>query len=187
MINESQMMLGRDWDFDDVTGWFASEKRWDCRAYWDGKTFWTRGGNEIYAPDWFKAGLPDRALDGGIYIEGEATDRPAVQAARSGNFPRTAKFCVYDSPSGLGFYDSRIMEARGLLKDSSCSATCGPVQVTGRKMLAEFAAEVLSNGGEGLVLQNPKCGYIRGRSSNLLKLKTVPADYLFDGAEFGSW
>ena len=34
------------------------------RAYWAGGHLWSRGGNLIYAPGWFTAGLPkDLELD----------------------------------------------------------------------------------------------------------------------------
>jgi DNA ligase-1 len=45
-----------------------SEKLDGVRAYWDGKTFYSRLGNEFIAPSWFIQDLPsDMALDGELF------------------------------------------------------------------------------------------------------------------------
>jgi len=63
-MTESQMTLAADHGSQRLGGWWASEKLDGCRAYWDGRQFWTRSGNIIPAPDWFTKGLPDVHLDG---------------------------------------------------------------------------------------------------------------------------
>ena len=44
--------------------YWVSEKLDGVRAYWDGERFWSRGGNEYRAPDWFTEGFPDVPMDG---------------------------------------------------------------------------------------------------------------------------
>ena len=67
MIDEKSMTLAEDWRGQVVNGWLASEKMDGCRALWTGYQFFTRGGNEIAAPDWFTDGLPCVPLDGEIF------------------------------------------------------------------------------------------------------------------------
>jgi DNA ligase-1 len=52
------MKLGFDYQGDDPTGWFISEKFDGCRAYWDGQQLWTRSGKIIKAPPSLTANLP---------------------------------------------------------------------------------------------------------------------------------
>ena len=40
-----------------VAGWLASEKLNGCRAYWDGRQFWTRGGHPVGAGHSLKQAL----------------------------------------------------------------------------------------------------------------------------------
>jgi len=63
------VLLAHRWENDvDVTGWWISEKLDGVRAWWDGKKFISRLGNEYIAPDWFTAGLPDHPLDGELWV-----------------------------------------------------------------------------------------------------------------------
>jgi DNA ligase-1 len=84
----SKVLLAETWTEDvDPTGWWMSEKldgvRYEnlffkkklffsdnyycCRAYWNGKNFYSRQGNLFHAPDFFKAALPKVPLDGEIW------------------------------------------------------------------------------------------------------------------------
>jgi len=48
--------------------YWVSEKLDGVRAYWDGERFWSRGGNEYRAPDWFTEGFPDVPMDGELWM-----------------------------------------------------------------------------------------------------------------------
>lgn len=63
------VMLAHNYDPDkhDVTGWLMSEKLDGVRCYWNGKNMYTRNGNPFYAPDDWKAKLPNIALDGELW------------------------------------------------------------------------------------------------------------------------
>lgn len=64
------VLLAHAWDnSQDVSEWWMSEKLDGVRAYWDGKRFLSRQGNEYMAPEWFVEGLPDTPLDGELWIE----------------------------------------------------------------------------------------------------------------------
>ena len=53
----------------EVGGWWVSEKLDGVRALWKDGRFWSRAGNEFFAPAWFKAELPkDKVLDGELFL-----------------------------------------------------------------------------------------------------------------------
>src|SRR5688572_16394755 len=63
------LLLAERWDnVQDLTGWWMSEKLDGVRAYWDGKMFLSRLGNQFHAPDWFCAQLPSEPLDGELWV-----------------------------------------------------------------------------------------------------------------------
>lgn len=180
-MNEKQFTLGVDYDGEKVSGWFCSEKMDGCRAYWDGETLWTRGGNKITAPAWLIAGLPtDHHLDGEIFA-----GRDNLQSARlavQNNFwtEGTHTFEVFDCPTASGNYSERMHQADALVADCPCAQV---VKFSIVKNLPEvFAAlqKVHARKGEGLMLRNPKVTtYETGRTKNLLKVKAAhPAMFL---------
>jgi DNA ligase-1 len=44
-----------------------SEKMDGVRAYWSGSKFYSRAGNEFFAPAWFTKTLPKQPLDGELW------------------------------------------------------------------------------------------------------------------------
>ena len=177
MISEKQMMLANNWDYDDVNGWLATEKLWDARCYWDGKDFWSRGSLKVAAPDWFKSGLPNVHLDGGVFCAGNEAE--AIDAISFGRFPLHAQFAVYDSPLAHSNYLERMADAAHWIRNCQ-HAFCVPVEkLSSRKQLAEKVQSVLARGGEGLMLHSPKREYITGRTCEMLKLKWCPTEFLY--------
>lgn len=64
----SSVLLAKTWDESiDPTGWWMSEKLDGIRAYWSGSTLYTRQGNTLVAPDYWKAELPNVPLDGELW------------------------------------------------------------------------------------------------------------------------
>jgi DNA ligase-1 len=51
-----ELMLAKNFDKDvhDPKGWYMSEKIDGVRCYWSGNEMYTRNGNIIHAPQWFK-------------------------------------------------------------------------------------------------------------------------------------
>jgi DNA ligase-1 len=171
-MNEAQMTLGVDWQGQDVTGWYLSEKLNGCRAYYDGERFWTRGGNVVDCPKWFMRGLPQGVpLDGEIYAGVDGLQE-ASNAVRFGgrHFTKACRFYVFDAPGEAGNWPERM--------------TCGALHAGGavrfvpitvcRSMehLRGVLAAVQRRGGEGIMLRNPTTvRYEAGRTRNLLKVK----------------
>lgn len=162
------MTLGRDYEGQPVVGWDASEKLDGCRAYWDGAALWTRGGNEIHAPDWFRRDLPAHVhLEGEVYA-GRGMFTEARLAVQHGRFTRRCRFVAFDAPEVDGPWIKRIGEAARHVEAVS------PWRVESKRQLACKLDDVLSGGGEGLMLRNPGVvEYERGRTASLLKLKSL--------------
>lgn len=168
-MNESQMTLGTDYTpAVNPVGWLVSEKLNGCRAYWDGSQFWTRGGNVIAAPDWFKEGLPVSALDGEIWA-GRGHFEEARQAVQLGRWTRRCKFVAFDAPAFAGTWPRRMVAAEHLWHDVVSFEVC-----KSRHWLMKRLRQVQNWGGEGLVIRNPTAtGYEIGKTSNLLKVKVA--------------
>ena len=79
----NKIALAKNWEpankKHDPTGWIMSEKLDGVRCYWNGKSFYTRTGHMIFAPENFVKDLPvDMDLDGELWI-----DRGKFQEVRS--------------------------------------------------------------------------------------------------------
>ena len=61
------MMLATDWEGEDPTGWWMTEKYDGIRAIWTGSQFVSRTGKVIPVPEFFKLGLPSFGLDGELW------------------------------------------------------------------------------------------------------------------------
>ncbi len=64
----------------DVAHYWVSEKLDGVRAIWDGKTLRFRSGNPVPAPEWLTAALPQRPLDGELWLGRGKFDQPSAQA-----------------------------------------------------------------------------------------------------------
>jgi DNA ligase-1 len=58
----------KDYQGQDVIGFYMSEKEHGIWAEWNGRNFYTRNGNIIKVPEWFKVGMPlKETLKGELY------------------------------------------------------------------------------------------------------------------------
>jgi len=179
-MTESQMTLATDQTTEWLGGWLASEKLDGCRAYWDGRQFWTRSGNIIPAPKWFTQGLPDVHLDGEIWA-GRKGFKDASNAVRLGGkwFETPGlEFAAFDAPQVDGNWPQRMTEAARAVKKAAYAVAVKFARVrdgiwTGHKNdLAELMLHFNRLGSEGLMFRNPDAnGYETGRSQNLLRVK----------------
>lgn len=169
MIHESQMTLATDYHPGiDPAGWLVSEKLNGCRAFWDGRQFWTRGGNIIAAPGWFTAGLPDKPLDGEIWA-GRGRFEEARCAVQYGHWTRRCRFVAFDAPAARGTWRRRMASAARLWRDVVDFEVC-----PGHDWLMARLRAVRGDGGEGLVIRHPLIDrYETGRTGNTLKVKTT--------------
>jgi DNA ligase-1 len=175
MIDESQMTLAVDMHgCHSVDGWLASEKLNGCRAYWDGKQFWTRGGNVIKAPKWFTKGLPKMHLDGEIHAgrghgfgNGNTPYKVAMTAVVHGGkwFTNEIRFTAFDAPQITGNWLERLAAIPAALRVAH-------VRISDIHHFVSYLINLRKLGAEGGMFRNPaSIGYEQGRTENLLRFK----------------
>lgn len=175
-------MLAFKWEEDqDPSGWYMSEKLDGVRAIWTGSEFLSRAGNKFFAPACFTQHLPKAVLDGELY-------------GGRGQFQRTVGIVKHKVPNeqdwmGLTY---NVFEAptvnlpfeivsKGLLEVKATYQNA-PIVVAiqtvceGLDHLQGFLSDVVTGGGEGIMLRNPASYYLQdaradGRSKHLLKVK----------------
>jgi DNA ligase-1 len=171
------LLLAHPWDNrQDLSGWWMSEKLDGVRAYWDGKTFLSRLGNEYMAPDWFVAGLPTTALDGELWGGRKRFQRTISVVRRQDRSDdwKEISFVVFDAPAmdapfeeRLEFCRTELLARRPPHAQHHAHERCRDLD----HLRAELR-RVEALGGEGLMMRRPGSRYEVGRSSSLLKVKS---------------
>ena len=149
------LLLAHAWDnAEDLTDWWMSEKLDGVRAFWDGKRFLSRQGNEFHAPDWFTAGLPETPLDGELWIERRKFQRTVsiVRRQDKSDHWKEVRYLVFDAPQQNGAFEERmqyLQEALLAKKISEYIEFHAHQRCHGLTHLREELARVESLGGEG--------------------------------------
>ena len=159
-----------------VVGWLLSEKLDGVRGYWNGKELLTRGGHKIYAPEWFLAQYPPFAIDGELWTK--RSDFETISSIVSRHNPdkrwRNVKHYIFEVPKQQGGLLQRLAVLENYLADKPNT----PIRIVEQKpiktqrQVKNYLAKVVKNGGEGLVVRNPKTPYKTGRLNTALKVKT---------------
>ncbi len=161
---------------DDLADWWVSEKFDGMRGYWDGRALWSRSGRPIAAPAWFTAGWPAQPLDGELWA-GRGRFETTVSTVRRSQPPDAAwrgiRFMAFDLPDHGGPFDERHEALARLLGSVNLAWLQAVAQsrVASRQDLAQRLAQVIAEGGEGLILAHGQAHYVAGRSAGLRKLK----------------
>lgn len=160
----------------DVRDYWISEKLDGVRGYWDGSRLLTRGGRRIRTPDWYTAGWPHVPLDGELWIgRGRFDEVSGIvrrQQPEDGAWQRV-RYMVFDLPAHPGTFDERLAALRDLI---------GRLRIDWLQLVAQFRldspaalearlADIVSAGGEGLMLHRAAALRQARRSEDLLKLK----------------
>ena len=157
--------LLRDWEGSDVSGWMMSEKLDGWRMLWDGENFITRQGNVLNAPDWFKDGMPNKALDGELFLgRGEFY---GIQGAMAGGW-FGLRYMVFDAPGSLLPFVERLEVLQSLSLPDHCEAI-RQEPVAGAEAMRSAAWRIVMAGGEGVVVRDPRAIYKAGRTSDVLR------------------
>ena len=188
MANLGGVMLAEKWEGEDVTGWWQSEKLDGVRAIWDPNTrkFFSRAGNEFFAPPWFTEDFPSMPLDGELWM-GRGKFQQAVSVARQQIAGDDAWnqmfFMIFDMPMAKLKAEDRMAQIDAAVVAKKLSAhgsvrrlakkgfVLPQVQVTSMHSLAVDMDDVLAKGGEGLMVRKPGSLYVDRRSPALLKIK----------------
>ena len=160
----------------DVTRYLVSEKFDGVRGYWDGKTLWTRNGNEIHAPSWFIAALPPQPLDGELWMgRGRFEESSAAirRATPDDSEWRQIRYQLFELPGGEGSFAERAARIRALVAQLNLPwlVAVEQFQLADEKALTKRLHHVIKAGGEGLMLHRADAPYVTGRSDVLLKVK----------------
>ena len=185
--NVPPCLLAHSWDGEtDVSGWLCSNKLDGVRAWWDGERFWSRLGNEYFAPQWFKDEMPKGICLDGELFGGNGQFQRTVSIVRKRNPVdaewRTIKFMVFDLPKANIPFSDRIEALLMLIPkvtgDNQVMAQ--PAEfihvvdqewVRDNKHVKEWFLELAEKYGyEGVMLRDPKSLYVEGRSHTLLKV-----------------
>ncbi|MGB4114550.1 MAG: DNA ligase [Yoonia sp.] len=165
-------MLAKNYDDQDPTGWWLSEKLDGVRAIWTGSEFISRNGNTFSAPDTFKAGLPSTPLDGELWLGRGQFQETVSRIKKAGSDWAGITFRVFDAPEAAGGFEDRLIAA-GLAIAGAEFAEVVPHRVcVGADDLFNEFHKLTREGAEGLMLRAAGSKYCQGRSENLLKLKS---------------
>lgn len=154
--------------------YFVSEKLDGVRGRWTGEHLETRNGHRISAPAWFTAGWPEIPMDGELWIAGgrfeEVSGIVRRQAPADAEW-RRVKFMVFDLPAHPGTFAERVAAMQALRDVPPWLVVIDQFRVADARELDRRLAEIVANGGEGLILHHQDNRYAAGPSRGLLKYK----------------
>lgn len=159
----------------DLSAYWVSEKYDGIRAYWNGRELLTRNGHLIAAPAWFTTELPAIPLDGELWIgrgRFEEVARTVRDTVPDETAWRAVRFVVFDLPAHRGIFDERI-RALDDLQLAPPAFAVEQFRVADIATLHRTLKEIVTAGGEGLMLHRSDSHYRSGRSDDLLKLKPL--------------
>jgi len=166
------VLLARNYDGRDPSGWWMSEKLDGVRAQWDGTHLVSREGNIFNAPAWFTAGLPNMKLDGELWMGRKAFQRTTPIVL--GHYPKAwqmLRYMVFDAPQSIGF-ERRVANIREAIADAPFATFHRHELCRGRDHLDAELRRVEAEGGEGLMIRQPYSIWIGKRSDTLLKVQS---------------
>ncbi|MES2933742.1 MAG: DNA ligase [Pseudomonadota bacterium] len=176
-LSAPQLLLAQNYsDSIDPQAYLVSEKLDGVRAAWDGKVLRFRSGRLIHAPAWFTAGFPAHALDGELWIERRGFDKLSAAVRRLQAVDqewKTITYQVYELPGAAGTFSTRVAALQAAVAQANVPWLQSLAQraVADRQALDQQLKQVVSDGGEGLMLHKAEALWQTGRSDVLLKLK----------------
>jgi DNA ligase-1 len=157
---------------EDPTGWWMSEKLDGVRAIWDGTDFRTRNNNVLYAPDWFKQGMPKDRLDGEFWLGRDMfQETMSIVRRHSANGEwKKVLYRVFAAPDAGATFEDEIAFLNGLTLPPHVQVVT-QFKCSGPLHLEQFLDVITQQGGEGVMLRKAGSKYVGCRSSILLKVK----------------
>lgn len=174
------IMHGEEWDGKaDLTGWWMSEKLDGVRGHWDGERMMSRHGKQIFCPGWFVEKLPtDVFLDGELWAGRDSLEQ-LISTVNSSDAEskgwKLVKFMVFDLPSSGQPFEARMEE----LSKMSFPSHVGIVEhekCVDNDYLLRRLDELVEQGGEGFVANQPGSLYVAQRTGSMLKVKVGVAN-----------
>jgi DNA ligase 1 len=160
----------------DLARYLVSEKLDGVRAYWDGRQLRFRSGRLIHAPAWFTAQFPAHPLDGELWMGRHSFERLSAIVRRqepSDDEWKLVTYQLYELPEGVGSFGDRIAVLQASVAQAAVPwlRVLPQVHVSGKAALKAKLAQVVREGGEGLMLHWSDAAWQAGRTDLLLKLK----------------
>jgi DNA ligase-1 len=175
----------------DVAAHWVSEKLDGVRARWQGGRLYTRSGLLISPPEGFTHAWPAVELDGELWAGRGQFERASATVRKHAANPadwQALRFMVFDLPEHPGAFGERWQALQSWAATSTSSTWALVVQerLRDETELQARLAQVVAEGGEGLMLHHGAGHYRSGPSPHLLKLKPqADAEALVLGHEPG--
>lgn len=158
-----------------IEGWVMSEKLDGVRGFWNGKHLMSRQGYRFQAPDYFTHNFPPFAIDGEIFSQrGQFDLISSITRTYEDIGWKTLKLYVFDVPDAEGDLWQRLQKLRDYLAINPAPhiEIIEQMPIVDNEHLSYFLQQIENKGGEGVVVRNPTALYQRGRSSQILKVKS---------------
>lgn len=172
-VGAPKLLLAKEWKGQDITGWWLSEKLDGVRAYWDGKMFVSRNGNQFFSPKWFTEGFPNFPMDGELFVGRKQFDK-AISTVKKlipvDDQWKKIKYHIFDLPKAGGGFESRLSKMKQLDKHPNIHLV-QQTKVKNNEQIEKLLIKVSAAGAEGLMVREKGSMYVGKRSSTLLKLK----------------
>ena len=170
--SKPHLLLLKEYKDQNITGWVMSEKLDGIRAYWNGKSLISRGGNIIHAPKWFIKEYPPFEIDGELYTKRK--DFENISSIVRDKIPsdkwKEIKHYIFEVPNTKGNLYERLSKVKKY--ENNQIKLIPQIAIKNKKHLENFLKEIESKGGEGVVVRDPNTPYINKRTSKALKVKT---------------
>lgn len=159
-----------------IKNWYMSEKLDGIRAYWNGKELLSKNGNKLYAPLWFIKDFPSFELDGELWTK--RNDFETIQNIVLDKTPskewEKITYNIFEVPNTKGIFSKRLEKIESYLKEkpNKYLKVIPQIICKDETHLSEYLNELLQKKAEGIILKNPNMEYEKGRTNNLLKVKT---------------
>ena len=169
-------LLAKVYKQENVSEWWVSEKLDGVRAIWNGKKLHFRSGKLISAPDWFIENFPEQLMDGELWM-GRGTFEKLSGIVRkiqpNHNEWRQVSYMLFELPEHPGTFTRRVRKMVKLTETLKISwlQPIPQIRLNSEDALLNMLDEIVTKGGEGLMLHRADSLYHSGRSDDLLKLK----------------
>ena len=179
-------------------GWVASEKFDGYRGIWMGnekneedRVFLSRANKKFNSPDLFILAMPDKKLDGELWVGRENFQMMGVVRKKVPILEewKHVQYVVYDLPDMKKPFSERIKALEKIVRENKkrwddlkkdlpkefqieCPLKMAKQTIiTSEKHMDDMYNSILKKGGEGLMIKDPDSFYEDGRSNHMLKVK----------------
>lgn len=158
----------------DPTGWWVSEKYDGVRAIWTGEKLLSRHGKNLNPPAWFTAGLPNRRLDGELWMGRNSFNELQANLQSKDSNWNEVRYMVFELAES-GTFEERNAALQSINLPRHCWRVRHAI-LSGSDELDRRERRTVEVGGEGCVIRRPGSPYRPGRMGDVIKVKRLVAD-----------